>query len=215
MSLTVVFPLLDKLLHPGSAGEQISALGVEVGIFTLILVALQVLIAVFEVLMVRNQGEILQRQEAESRRRAKLLLSGNYDVPNGVDLTGGYMRLYVMNVGDRAARGLTLQLALPMDLEPNEQQSAAWYGAGSEMIAEAKYMVYSRDYLERVFFPKTPNGLFNGFLLARTSVSQARLPAIQWRLLYEDGSTPAAGSWLRLALWYQDENGRVDPSTAT
>ena len=61
-AVTVVLPWMNELLHPKTESDGIAALGVGVGIITVLLVAIQIFIALQQVALQKTELRIIERQ---------------------------------------------------------------------------------------------------------------------------------------------------------
>jgi hypothetical protein len=110
---TVMFPGLKEFLHPATESDRIAVLGVEVGILTMLLVAIQIWIAFRQTALQARELQIVERQNEilNAVEDLDLLLSmpesGWNDLyPNGQWFT---VLVSVVNAG-KGTSGVTLRL---------------------------------------------------------------------------------------------------------
>lgn len=176
--------MMENLQPEATAG----AISVVVGLFTLLLMARQIGIA-------QHQTQILDRQDAALRARAKLVVWGNVTYTQGVSGPSNYqqtrLRLGVVNVGDRAAQSATLQLLVPVTFSHLQMTPdfPTWF-----VTLGAQGRRWEVD-IDRIFFvdiavENATQVAFNHPLDIRDPISQ-----IRWRIAYADGVSPGKGQW--------------------
>jgi hypothetical protein len=157
--LFVIVPLLasvfDPLFHTDTIGDKIAALGVFVGLCTITLVVGQIVIALLELRLVRNQDKIMNAQHAELMRKPELRLifsDGQTEfiaqrfVDNDPDPELEYktthfhrkatVRFYMLNVGQIAVPSAYARIWLPPNwsAEPYQDEQASFVYAHKNVV---------------------------------------------------------------------------------
>ena len=177
----------------------IAALGVVVGILTLLLMARQITLGQNLEVIARHQTAILDRQDSVLRARAHLVVWG--DVERQRQLSDGFQTSYlgfgVMNIGSRAAQSATLQLLMPDSFD-----AAAMFGETAYPIwfrtPDGEGLSRWETDLSRLFFVDVPVVRAAFVAFNHPHLEANVLSRIKWRIAFADGIVPGKGQWQEL-----------------
>jgi hypothetical protein len=204
----VVGNLLRRFLGSKPTPDQsLTALGVDVAVITFALVAFQILIAFkqvdlqeIEIGLVEDQGLILERQEAEMRRAAKLVLWAE-SIPQGewgenmVFSIG--LNLRYGNIGDKTAESATILLLLPpaFGMIGAPGSSTVWRFRDTKVDRNGILYTIAELDLKTLIFPNSPYEIVWQRLVSNFFMNDA---PFYYRMIYSDGATPDYAGWNEL-----------------
>jgi hypothetical protein len=205
LGLTISNALIVGHFH---GSDRLTAYEVFIAVSTFVLVAGQVVLAfrqtsiaadqkeisLREITLVEQQGKILERQELEMNRKARLMVWANHTaVPTHIDRTNSFhLYLIIGNDGSKAARDCTLVLWVPPYIDGLVDANGwHWTATGLRRNFDGVWYFRHEAEISRVFFsgkttvmpvivPNVPSGV----------VDEAN--PLYCRLIYEDGAFPDA-----------------------